>query len=148
MKVILLEDVAKLGRKGQIMEVADGYARNFLMPRGLAEEATKTKLKENQEQSDKRLRQYDREQAAAQALKERIDGSRVEVAMKTGGGDKLYGAVTNAQIADILQKEFKVSIDKKKIEIPEPIKHMGEFVVRIKLFPSIQAEVILNVTSD
>ncbi|MDO4540013.1 MAG: 50S ribosomal protein L9 [Syntrophomonadaceae bacterium] len=148
MKVILLENVPKLGEKGKIIEVADGYGRNYLLPRGLAEEATAMKMKESKEKEDKKARQHDREQAAAQALKERIDGATVKVAMKTGGGDKLYGAVTNAQVAEILQKEFKVNIDKKKIEIPEAIKHTGEFTVKIKLFTGIQAEVKLNVTSE
>jgi len=148
MKVILTQDVKKLGLKGEVKDVSDGYARNFLIPQGLAEEATKTKLKEEQEKHLKEEKKKAKEKTAAEALKAKLDGKKVEVKVKTGGGNKLFGAVTAREIADILQKEFGVLIDKKKIDMGEPIKHLGEYAVKIKLYPSIQAEVKLNITTD
>lgn len=148
MKVILIQDVKKLGQKGQIFEVSDGYARNFLIPQGLAEEGTKTKIKETQEKNVREEKKKDREKEQAEALKARLDGKRVQIKVKTGAGDKLFGAVTAKEISDILQKEFRVSIDKKKIEIPEPIKHLGEHTVRLKIYPSVQAEVKIVVASE
>jgi len=148
MKVILIQDVKKLGQKGQIIEVSDGYARNFLIPQGLAEEGTKTKIKETQEKNVREDKKKDREREQAESLKARLDGKSAQIKVKTGAGDKLFGAVTTKEISDILQKEFKVSIDKKKIEILEPIKHLGEHTVRLKIYPSVQAEVKIVVASE
>lgn len=148
MKVILIQDVKKIGEKGKILEVSDGYARNFLIPRGLAEEATRTKLKEQEEKSAKEAKQKSKEKEKAQALKERIDGQKLEIKVKTGGGDKLFGAVTPKEIADNLQKEFGVSIDKKKIDINETIKHLGEYKVKVKVYPSIQAELLVQIIPE
>ncbi len=148
MKVILIQDVKKIGQKGQIIEVSDGYARNYLIPQGLAEEGTKTKIKEAQEKSVREEKKKSREKEQAEALKARIDGKTVQIKVKTGAGDKLFGAVTAKEISDILQKEFGVPIDKKKIDIPEAIKHLGEHTIRLKIYPSVQAEVKIVVASE
>lgn len=145
MKVILTQEVKKLGTKGQVLEVSDGYARNFLIPQGLAEEATKTKMKEIQEKSIKDEKKKNSEKENAQALKAKLDGKSIEIKVKSGAGDKLFGAVTIKEIADILQKEFKVSIDKKKIDVGEPIKHLGQYTIKLKIYPAVQAEVKLIV---
>ncbi len=148
MKVILTQDVKKVGIKGQVLEVSDGYARNFLIPQGLAEEATKTKIKEIQEKSLKDEKKKNSEKEQAQALKLRLDGKSVEIKVKAGAGDKLFGAVTVKEIADILQKEFKVSIDKKKIDVGEPIKHLGHYKIKLKIYPAVQAVVKLIVAPE
>jgi large subunit ribosomal protein L9 len=148
MKVILTQEVKKLGLKGQVIEVSDGYARNFLIPQGFAEEATKTKLKEIQEKSGKEERKKTSEKDNAEALKMKLHGKKIEIKVKAGAGDKLFGAVTAKEIADILQKEFRVSIDKKKIDVGEPIKHLGQYNIKLKIYPSVQAEVKLIVAPE
>jgi len=148
MKVILTQEVKKLGLKGQVLEVSDGYARNFLIPQGLAEEATKTKLKEIQEKSGKEERKKTSEKEKAEALKMKLHGKKIEIKVKAGAGDKLFGAVTVKEIADILQKDFGVSIDKKKIDVGEAIKHLGQYNIKLKIYPSVQAEVKLIVAPE
>ncbi|HHW61780.1 MAG TPA: 50S ribosomal protein L9 [Syntrophomonadaceae bacterium] len=148
MKVILTEDVKKLGQKGDIVEVANGYGRNYLIPRGMAEEATKEKIKEIKEKNVSQEKKKEREKSEAEELKARIDGKSVTIKARTGSSEKLFGAVTSKEISDILQEELGVSIDKKKIDVPEPIKNLGEHQVRIKLFPEVQAEVKVIVASE
>ncbi len=148
MKIILTQDVKKLGTKGQVLEVSDGYARNFLLPQGLAEEANKTKLKEIQEKNLKEEKKKNKEKEAAEELKQKLNGQSVEIKVKTGGGDKLFGAVTSKEIADSIQQKFKVPIDKKKIEIGEAIKHLGEYKVKVKIYPSVQAELNLIISNE
>lgn len=148
MKVILMQDVKKLGIKGEIKELSDGYARNYLIPKGLVMEATSSKLKEAQEKNVRDEKKKVKEYEKAEALKSRLDGKNIEIKVKTGGSDKLFGAVTAREIADILQKDFNIVIDKKKIDIKEPIKHLGEFPVKLKLYPAVQAEIKLTVKSE
>jgi large subunit ribosomal protein L9 len=148
MKVILSQEVKKLGSKGQILEVSDGYARNYLIPQGLAEEATKTKIKEIQEKSIKDEKKKNSEKDNAEALKTKLHGKEVEIKVKAGAGDKLFGAVTAKEIADVLQSKFALSIDKKKIDTGDPIKHLGTYNIKLKIFPSVQAEIKLIVAPE
>lgn len=148
MKVILIQDVKKLGTKGQVLEVSDGYGRNYLIPQGLAEEATKTRLKEIEEKSVKAEKKKNTEKEQAEVLKSKLHGQRVKINVKTGSGDRLFGAVTAKEIAELLEKDFGVTIDKKKIEIGEPIKHLGNYPIKIKIFPSVHAEIKLVVTPE
>jgi large subunit ribosomal protein L9 len=149
MKVILIEDVKKMGLKGEVKDVADGHARNYLIPQGLAIEATPARLKEIKEKQNKLARQKKDEKARALSLKEKLEGQTIEVKAKTGGGDKLFGAITNKEIAEVIKERFKVDIDKKKIEMKEPIKHLGEYKVNIKLYPAVQMQMDLVVkTTD
>ncbi|HPT69671.1 MAG TPA: 50S ribosomal protein L9 [Syntrophomonas sp.] len=148
MKVILTQDVKKQGVKGQILEVSDGYARNYLIPKGLAEEASKTRLKEIEEKKMHDVKQKDKEKTQAEQLKAKLDGQTIELKAKTGSNDKLFGAVTSQEIADALGKRFGVKIDKKKIELGDAIKHLGEYNFKIKIYPAIQAELKLNVIAE
>jgi large subunit ribosomal protein L9 len=148
MKVILNKDVKGLGKEGEIKEVSDGYARNFLIPRGLAEEATKVKLKEKEEKSQRNQKQKEKEKTAAEKIKEKLNGKSVSIIVRTGGGEKLFGSVTAKEIAEVLQEDFGVQIDKKKIDLSDPIKHLGEYKVKLKIYPSIQAEVKVKVTAE
>lgn len=145
MKVILLEDVRKLGTKGQVIEVSDGYARNYLFPKGLAVEASDGRLKELQNKTLQAEKKKEKEDEKAVKLKEKIDKQTVTVKAKCGEGGKLFGAVTSKEIADALKTAFKVDLDKKKIEIKEPIRHLGEYEVKIKIHPSVQADIVVIV---
>ncbi|NLN88211.1 MAG: 50S ribosomal protein L9 [Syntrophomonadaceae bacterium] len=148
MKVILIQDVKKLGSKGQIMEVSDGYGRNYLIPQGLAEEATKTRLKEIEEKGIKAEKKKNAEKEKAEIMKSKLHGQQVNIKVKTGSGDRLFGAVTPKEIAEVLQENFGVTIDKKKIEVGEPIKHVGNYTINIKIYPAVQAEVKLKVAPE
>ena len=145
MKVILTQDVKNLGKEGDIKDVSDGYARNYLIPRGLVVEATTANLKEKEDQASRLQKQKDREQTQAQALHDRLNGKSITITARSGGGDKLFGAVTSKEIADALNKQFKVKLDKKKVDLGEPIKHLGEYPVKIKIYPQIQAEITVRV---
>lgn len=148
MKVILNQAVKNLGKEGDVREVADGYARNYLIPRGLAREATNTILKETQEKKVREQKQKDREKARAQQIKEQLDGKTLEIKAKTGGGDKLFGAVTAREISDVLRQTMQVDVDKKKIDLAEPIKHLGQYRIKVKIYPSIQAELNIMVIAE
>jgi large subunit ribosomal protein L9 len=147
MKVIFLQDVKGQGQAGEVKDVSDGYARNFLIPKGWAVEATKTRLKEIQERQEKQRKTQEKEKAEAAKLQQILEGQSITIKARTGGSDKLFGAVTAKEIADTIQERFKVNIDRKKIELTEPIKHVGEFPVKIKIYPSIQAEIKVIVTA-
>ncbi len=148
MKVILLKDIKDLGKTGEIKELADGYARNYLIPRGLAVEATPDKLKEIEEKNLKTQKNKQKEMASAEALKDKLNGKSVQISLKTGGGDKLFGAVTTKEIAELIEKQLKIKVDRKKIELDEPIKHLGDYNIKIKLYQSVQAEIKLTVAAE
>ncbi|MCR4688045.1 MAG: 50S ribosomal protein L9 [Saccharofermentans sp.] len=146
MKVILLQDVKKLGKTNDVVDVSDGYARNFLMKKGLAKEMTSANL------NDVKLQQGAAKEHARRALeeakknKEILNGKTFNVIAKGGRDGKLYGAVTSADIAEALKKEG-FAVDKKKVVIPSPIKNVGVFGVRIKLHPEVSCDVNIEVTS-
>lgn len=148
MKVIFIQDVKGQGKQGEIKEVSDGYARNFLIPKGLAEEATKTRLKEIEERSEKQRKTLEREKSEAVKLKQMLDGKEITIKARTGSGEKLFGAVTPKEVAETLQQQFKINVDRKKIELHDPIKHLGEYPVKIKIYPSIQAEIKVIVAAS
>jgi len=144
MQVILLENIDRVGKKGAIINVSDGYARNFLLPKKKAVEATpvnKKRLEEELKHAEKRL---EKEKEVLQALAGKINSASVTIAQKVGDGDRLFGSVTAMDIVDALAKEG-VHIDKKKIHIENPIKELGAFTVPIKLHPEITAELKVNV---
>ncbi|MBV8246108.1 MAG: 50S ribosomal protein L9 [Candidatus Eremiobacteraeota bacterium] len=147
MKVILRGDVKTLGKKGDVVEVAEGYARNFLLPRNLAEEASKGSLAvlaEQQRAKDKRDAQA---VADARALADLLESRPVDVRAKAGGNGKLFGTVTNAQIADAIGETFAVELDRHKIEVKGPIKALGSYPVQIKLGRNIVAKATVNVVA-
>lgn len=141
MKVILTQDVKKVGKKGELLEVKDGYARNALFPKGLAVEANAVNLNQRkleQKSEDKRKQQ---ELDDAQAIANTINDKEIKLTVKTGEGGKVFGSVTSKEIAEAIQKEFGVKIDKKKIQLKEAIKGLGGQKVTIKLHPSVSATV-------
>ena len=147
MEVILREDVDKLGRRGEVVKVAEGYGRNFLLPRGLAlavNEANKAMITKERKQHELRMA---KEKAEFQAVADRINGIRFVAPRKVGENDILYGSVTSGDIADFL-KGKGVEIDKRKVQLEEPIKHLGDHEVKIKLHPEVVATIKVLVSKE
>lgn len=147
MKVILQQDVNKLGKKGDIVEVAEGYGRNYLLPRGLAVLASEGKLKEAALVKERRARKEERALREARGLAEKLHGLSVTITSRAGEGGKLYGAVTSRDIAQALERLLGKMVDKRKVGLSEPIKMLGSYSVTIRLYPGIQAEIDVNVVA-
>jgi large subunit ribosomal protein L9 len=145
MKCILLEDVQKLGKRGELVEVSDGYGRNYLIPRGLAEEATKGKIAELKEKERSRKAKNEKAREEAEASRKYLQGKTVKVVASAGEKGKLFGSITTAQIADALKKQFDVAVSKKEIKVDEHIKEVGSYPVSIRLFPGVEAEMTVAV---
>ena len=148
MKVILKQDVAKVGKKGDLVEVSDGYGRNFLVGRGLGEEATPGRLREYQEFQKTQKARDDKRQKSAEEMKKKLGGKLVSVKVSAGEGGKLFGSITSAQVAEALSAQFGAGIDKKDIKLDESIKQAGSYAFRIKLYPGVEAEMTLKVESE
>ena len=147
MLVILLEDVERLGKKGSVMNVADGYGRNFLIPRKLAMPATEGNLKQIEWIKKQEKVKEAKEEKGAVAMKADLEKLSLTVPMKAGEGDVLFGSVTSADIAALLENEG-YTIDKRKIELEEPIKRVGVYHVALKLFKNVTAEVKVWVVKE
>jgi large subunit ribosomal protein L9 len=147
-KVILLNDVKGVGKKGQICEVADGHARNFLLPRKLAVEATTGNVQDLAQKKAAEDKRKDKEKQMAQILAQKLDKLVVEVATKTGEGGRLFGSVTNKEIAETLKKIHGIDLDKRKIEVKEPIKALGSYVVQVKLYPDITSKLQVQIVES
>ena len=148
MKVILLQDVSKLGSKGELVEVNDGYGRNYLFPRGLAEEATTAKLKVWKELQGAEAARQEKGRLQAEETKKHLQGRQILVKVSAGEGGKLFGSVTTAQMAEALASQLKAKIDKKEIRLEEPVRQVGLFPFKVRLAPSIEAEMTLKVEAD
>ena len=148
MQVILLNEVKKLGKKGDVINVAEGYARNFLIPRGLAIEATGGKLKNLEMQKRAMDDQKKKVEEKARELGAKIEGLNVVISTRVGEAGKLFGAINNKDIADNLQKKHGLDVDKKKIILKNPIKALGEYPVVIKLHPAVQVQITVNVIAE
>lgn len=145
MKVILLQDIKGTGKKDQIMEISDGYARNFLLPRKMAKEATAEALNalEKSKGADRHREEVRRQEAEAKARE--LKGKVIQLEVKGGDNGKLYGAVTNDQIAQALKEQHGIEVDKRKLEPEEPIKTAGQTFVTLKLMAGITTRMIVNV---
>lgn len=145
MKVILTADVKSLGKKGEMVSVADGYARNFLFPRGLAAEANAQSLTElkNREQAAKHKVDVDTQNAREAAAA--LEGKTVRVSAKAGANGKLFGSVTAKEVAENVKKQFGVETDKRKITM-EDVKSYGTYEAEIKLYPGISAKIYVQVS--
>jgi len=147
MKVILLGDVKALGKKGDVVEVAEGYARNFLLPRSLASEANKGALAAHADQKRANEKKEAQQLADAKELANKLEQTKLAVKAKAGGNGKLFGAVTNADVADAIHDALSVSVDKHKIEIKSQIKALGAYPVEVKLHKNVVAKATINVVS-
>ena len=147
MKVILLEDVRGTGKAGDVANVSDGYARNMLIPRGLAVEATAQNIKQLEKKKEAMAKKFAEDKAAAIELKKKLEEVTVEVSTKAGKDGKVFGSVTSKDIADALN-QMGFDIDKKKIQLDSPIKATGMTDVNVKLFTEISGKVKVNVVSE
>lgn len=146
MKVILLEDVKALGKKGEIVNVNDGYARNFILPKKLGLEATGKNLNDLklQKANDAKIAQEQLEEA--QALGKNLEAGKVELAIKVGEGGRAFGSVSSKEIAAAVKEQMGYDIDKKKIQLKDAIKALGTHTVPVKLHPKVTAELKVIVT--
>ena len=145
MKVILLQDVRALGKAGEIVKVNDGYARNMLFPKNLAKEATAGNIKALENKKAAEAEKKAEQKAEATKIKEALADEVITLKSKGGEGGRLFGAVTNVDIAAAIKAQKGFDIDKKKISIPSPIKTAGEHTAEIKLFTDVNVIVTVNV---
>ena len=137
-----------LGKKGQICQVADGYARNFLFPRALAVEATEGNMQDLAHKSAAEAKRKEKEKQAAVSLKAMLENITLEISVKTGEGGRLFGSVTSKEITDALKKNHNLEVDKRKIELKEPIKNLGDYKVQARLHPDVNAKIPVRVITS
>ena len=148
MKVILQADVKGLGKKGEAVEVAEGYGRNYLIPRKLAFEASSAALKQAELNKEAARRKELKEEEKAKELAREIKGKVVTLVAKGGDKGKLYGAVTAKDVTDAINKALNLNLDKRKVELNEPIKSTGTFDVSVKLHPGVSTDLTVSVVLD
>jgi large subunit ribosomal protein L9 len=145
MKIILLGDVKSLGTAGTVLEVADGYARNYLLPRGLAAEASKGSLALLEQQRRATARRDAEAVANAEALGKQLEDLQLTVPVKAGGNGRLFGAVTNGDIAGAIHSTLGIEIDRHKIDVPDNIKSLGSYPIEIRLAKNLVAKTTVKV---
>lgn len=148
MKVILLEDVKGCGKKGELANVSDGYARNFLLPRKLAKEANAQAMNELKNREESIRHRVEMEKKAAGEAARALEGKTVRLTAKAGQGGRFFGAITAKEIAEELQKTYGVEVDKKKISLESDIKAFGTYSCEIKFYAGITAQVFVAVTEE
>src|SRR3989442_13005652 len=147
MEIILREDVQHLGKVGEVVKVKDGYARNYLLPKGLAYPATQANKKKIAYEGERIAKQRASEKSTAETEATRLAGVQLSFAVKVGEEDKLYGSVTASDIQRKLER-LGIRVDKRKIDLPEPIRELGEFRVGIKLHPDVRPEIRVTVVKE
>ena len=148
MKVILLENVKSLGKKGEIVNVNDGYARNFILPKKLGVEATGKKLNDLKLQKNNEKKVAQENLDAAKELAAELSAGKVELAIKVGEGGRTFGSVSSKEIAVAVKDQMQLDIDKKKIQLKESIKSLGTHIVTVKLHPEVSAELKVVVKEE
>src|SRR5579863_7852198 len=147
MEIILREDIDKLGARGQVVRVAAGYARNYLLPKRLAVEATESNKKIVEQERQAHLRREAKQKGEAEDLSKLLSGVTVTIAQKAGENDHLFGSVTSKDVAEALaQKNY--TIDRRKIQLDEPIKQLGEFKIPVRLHRDVTAEITVQVVKE
>ena len=148
MKVILTQDVKGVGKKDQILEVNDGYARHFLIPKKLGVQASTANLALLKSKQDSRDFKRQEDKKEAEQIKEKLEKIRLDIKVKSGENGKIFGGVTSKEISDVLKDKYSINIDKKKIELKETIKTVGITTVDIKLFEGVIGKVKVNVIPE
>lgn len=148
MKVVLLEDVKGCGKKGELANVSDGYARNFLFPRKLAKEADAQALNELKNAEQSRQHKIAVETAEAQATAKRLTGQTITMTAKAGQGGRLFGSVTSKEIANELKRKYSISVDKRKVVLDTDIKSFGTYNCEVKLYTGISAKMKVMVVEE
>src|SRR5690625_2265398 len=146
MKVILIKDVKGQGKKGDVVNVSVGYARNFLFKNNLAEEATPGNLRVLKAQQQKSEQAEEKEKEEAEELKRNLAELTIEIKAKAGDRGRLFGSITNKQIAEVLRKEYGYKVDRRKIELDQPIRALGNVTVPVKLHPEVTGSIKVHVT--
>ncbi|SNS53628.1 LSU ribosomal protein L9P [Anaerovirgula multivorans] len=148
MKVILLQDVKGQGKKGEIVNVSDGYARNFLFPKNLATEATTGNMKTLEQQNKAKKLKKEQELDKAKKLAAEIEKLTVEIKAKAGEGGRLFGSVTSKDIIEAVEKNHKMKLDKKKLVLPDPIRELGVKHLEMKVYPGVVAKLRVQVIEE
>ena len=148
MKVVLLADVKGHGKKGEVVEASDGYARNFLLPKGLAKEATKGALNEVKGKSEAKAYHKEQEILAAKETAAKLEGGKVTIASKAGDNGKLFGKITNQNVADAIKYQLHVVVDKRKVQLSDGLKTVGSHEVEVKIYPEISAKITVVIEAE
>jgi large subunit ribosomal protein L9 len=148
MEVILIKDVKGLGNEGEVVKVADGYARNYLIPKGLALPATKANLRILKAKKETMESKAQKELAAAEKMAKQLEHSGITIRCKAGEGGKLFGSVTAKDVADAVERALGIVIDKRRIELVEPIKAVGSYTVPVKLHSEVSTRISVEVESQ
>ncbi|MDF1618225.1 50S ribosomal protein L9 [Petrocella sp. FN5] len=148
MKVVLLEDVKKVGKKGDIVEVSDGYGRNYLIARKLGKEATNAAINDVKLKKATEARKREDELNEAKELGVKIKASSITLAIKAGEGGKTFGSVSTKEIAKGISEQLGIEVDKKKMVLDEPIKSLGTHIIKIKLHPKVTTELSVKVEGE
>jgi large subunit ribosomal protein L9 len=146
-RIVLREDVENLGHKGDLLEVADGYARNYLVPRGLALKASKGIVKQAEAMRRSRDAREARDRAGAEEVAARLTGAKIEIQARAGEGGKLFGSVTANDLADAVLTQTGVELDRRKIDLAEPLKELGAADVTVRLHPEVSATLQVEVVA-
>lgn len=148
MKVVLRDDVENIGRKGDLIEVTDGFARNFLVPRGLAMKATKGVVHQAEAMRRNREARDARDREAAQALADQLTGRRIELRARAGEAGRLFGSVTPADVVDAVRAQTGVELDRRKTQLAEPLKELGAVEVPVKLHTDVEVTLTVDVVPE
>jgi large subunit ribosomal protein L9 len=147
-KIVLRADVANLGNKGDLVDVADGYARNFLVPRGLAMQATRGVVKQAESMRRSRQVRDARDRQGAEAIARQLVARTIEVRARAGEGGRLFGSVTNGDIVDAVQAQAGIELDRRKLHLDEPLKSIGVHEVPVRLHPEVEFRITIDVVAE
>lgn len=148
MKVILLDNIKGVGKKDEIINASDGYARNFLLPKKLAVEANNANMSKLKAKQDSNQYRKNVEKEEAQKIVEKLKGILLKIPVKAGENGKIFGSITSKEIAENLKVQYQIEVDKKKIELKEPIKTLGSFTVQIKLYEGVIGNLKIQMISQ
>ncbi|MEE0913724.1 MAG: 50S ribosomal protein L9 [Ruminococcus sp.] len=148
MKVILLQDVKALGKKGELVEASDGYARNFLLPKKLAKEANAQAMNEYKNAENSKNYKIATEKAQAESYKKMLEGKKFKMTAKAGQGGRLFGSITAKQVAEEIKKQYNIAVDKRKVVLECDIKEFGTYKAEVKLYTGISAKIDVQVAEQ
>ena len=148
MKVILLDNIKGVGKKDEIINASDGYARNYLFPKKLAVEATKENLGKLESKNEANKFKKQNEKNEAEEIAKQLKEITLTIKVKAGENGKIFGGVTSKEISENLKNQYKIEVDKKKIEVKETIKNLGRFNINIKLYEGVNAKLNVNITAE
>ena len=146
MKIILLQDVKSLGKRGELVEASDGYARNYLLPRKLAKEANAQAMNEYKNAENSKNYKIATEKAQAEGYKKQLEGKVFRMTARAGQGGKLFGSITSTQIAEEIKKQYNIPVDKRKVVLERDIKEFGTYKAAVKLYTGISANIDVQVS--